>query len=74
MTQQELARTFRVTCRTIRHWQTEGMPVENQAHGGNRYRLSDCIEWYIKRRIGSELQYEKTRLFAAQAHKTRARV
>jgi phage terminase Nu1 subunit (DNA packaging protein) len=46
------------------------MPVENQAHGGNRYRLSDCIEWYIKRRIGSELKYEKTRLFAAQAHKT----
>ena len=74
MTQQELARTFRVTCRTIRHWQTEGMPVQEQNHSGNEYRLSEVLEWYIKRRIGSELQYEKTRLFAAQAHKTRARV
>ena len=46
MTQQELARTFRVTCRTIRHWQTEGMPVQEQNHSGNEYRLSEVLEWY----------------------------
>jgi phage terminase Nu1 subunit (DNA packaging protein) len=70
LNQLQLAETFGVSDRTIRHWQTEGMPVQEQNHSGNEYRLSEVLEWYIKRRIGSELQYEKTRLFAAQAHKT----
>jgi len=70
LTQQKLARTFRVTCRTIRHWHTEGLPIEGTDGKENVYDLAQCVEWYIKRRIGSELQYEKTRLFAAQAHKT----
>ena len=70
LNQQQLAQTLNVSDRTIRHWQTEGMPVQEQNHFGNEYHLSEVLEWYIKRRIGSELQYEKTRLFAAQAHKT----
>ena len=46
------------------------MTAENQAHGGNRYRLSDCIEWVVRRRFGNELTYEKTRLTSAMATKT----
>ena len=46
------------------------MPVELQAHGGNRYRLSDCIEWVVRRRFGNELTYEKTKLTSAMATKT----
>ena len=74
LTQQELARIFRVTCRTIRQWQNEGLPVELQAHGGNRYRLSDCIEWVVRRRFGNELIFEKTRLTKAQADKTEVEI
>ncbi len=67
---QQLAETFGVSDRTIRQWQNEGLPVELQAHGGNRYRLSDCIEWVVRRRFGNELTYEKTRLTSAMATKT----
>ena len=70
LNQQQLAETFVVSDRTIRQWQNEGLPVELQAHGGNRYRLSDCIEWVVRRRFGNELTYEKTRLTAAMATKT----
>ena len=50
------------------------MPVELQAHGGNRYRLSDCIEWVVRRRFGNELVFEKTRLTKAQADKTEVEI
>ena len=70
LNQQQLAETFSVCDRTIRVWQNEGLPVELPAHGGNRYRLSDCIEWVARRRFGNELTYEKTRLTAAMATKT----
>ncbi len=70
LNQQQLAQTFAVSDRTIRQWQTEGMPVELQAHGGNGYRLSDCIEWVVRRRFGNELTCEKTRLTLAMATKT----
>ena len=70
LNQQQLAETFGVSDRTIRQWQNEGLPVELQAHGGNRYRLSDCIEWVVRRRFGNELSYEKTRLTAEMATKT----
>ena len=46
------------------------MPVELQAHGGNRYQLSDCIEWVVQRRVGNDLIFEKTRLARFQADKT----
>ena len=50
------------------------MPVELQAHGGNRYRLSDCIEWVVRRRFGNELIFEKTRLARFQADKTEVEI
>ena len=50
------------------------MPVELQAHGGNRYRLSDCIEWVVRRRFGNDLIFEKTRLTKAQADKTEVEI
>ena len=70
LNQQQLAETFGVSDRTIRVWQNEGLPVKLQAHGGNRYRLSDCIEWVVRRRFGNELTYEKTRLTSVMATKT----
>ena len=74
LNQQQLAETFGVSDRTIRQWQNEGLPVELQAHGGNRYRLSDCIEWVVRRRFGNELVFEKTRLTKAQADKTEVEI
>ena len=74
LNQQQLAQTFGVSDRTIRQWQNEGLPVEKQAHGGNRYRLSDCIEWVVRRRFGNDLIFEKTRLTKAQADKTEVEI
>ena len=74
LNQQQLAQTFGVSDRTIRQRQNEGLPVELQAHGGNRYRLSDCIEWVVRRRFGNELVFEKTRLTKAQADKTEVEI
>ena len=70
LTQQELANVFGVTSRTIRQWRAEGMPVKLKDHSGNDYRLLEVLEWYIKRRAGNELTFEKTRLLSAQAYKT----
>ena len=70
LNQQQLAETFGLSDRTIWQWQNEGLPVELPAHGGNRYRLSDCIEWVVRRRFGDELTCEKTRLTLAMATKT----
>ena len=70
LNQQQLAQTLNISDRTIRHWQTEGMPVQEQNHFGNEYRLSEVLEWYIKRRVGNEFTFEKTRLLSAQAYKT----
>ena len=70
LNQQQLAETFGLSDRTIRQWQNEGLPIELPAHGGNLYRLSDCIEWVVRRRFGNELTYEKTRLTSAMATKT----
>ncbi len=70
LNQQQLAEKFGLSDRTIWQWQNEGLPVELPAHGGNRYRLSDCIEWVVRRRFGNELTYEKTRLMSAMATKT----
>ena len=74
LNQLQLAETFGVSDRTIRQWQNEGLPVENQAHGGNCYRLSDCIEWVVRRRFGNELIFEKTRLARFQADKTEVEI
>ena len=74
LNQQQLAKTFGVSDKTIRQWQNEGLPVELQAHGSNRYRLSDCIEWVVRRRFGNELIFEKTRLTKAQADKTEVEI
>ena len=70
LNQQQLAETFGLSDRTIWQWQNEGLQVELPAHGGNRYRLSDCIEWVVRRRFGNELTYKKTRLTSAMATKT----
>ena len=70
LNQQQLAETFGLSDRTIWQWQNEGLQVGLPAHGGNRYRLSDCIEWVVRRRFGNELTYEKTRLTSAMATKT----
>jgi phage terminase Nu1 subunit (DNA packaging protein) len=59
MTQQELARIFRVSCRTIRHWQTEGMPVQEQNHSGNEYRLSEVLEWYLSEELAVNFSTRK---------------
>ena len=45
--------------------------MQEQNHSDNEYQLSEILDWYIKHRTGSEIQYEKTRLFAAQVHKTK---
>ena len=74
LNQQQLAETFGVSDRTIRQWQNEGLPIEFQAHGGNRYRLSDCIEWVVRRRFSNEWVFEKTRLTKAQADKTEVEI
>lgn len=70
LNKQQLAQTLNVSDRTIRQWQNEGLPVELQAHGGNRYRFSDCIEWVVQRRVGNDLIFKKTRLARFQADKT----
>ena len=70
LNQQQLAETFGVSDRIIRQWQNEGLPLDLQAHGGNRYRLRDCIEWVVQRRVGNDLIFEKTRLARFQADKT----
>ena len=74
LNQQQLAETFGLSDRTIWQWQNEGLPVELPAHSGNRYRLSDCIEWVVRRRFGNELVFEKTRLTKAQADKTEVEI
>ena len=74
LNQQQLAETFGLSDRTIWQWQNEGLTVELPAHGGNRYRLSDCIEWVVRRRFGNELVFEKTRLTKAQADKTEVEI
>ena len=46
------------------------MPVKLKDYSDNDYRLLEVLEWYIKRRVGNEFTFEKTRLLSAQAYKT----
>ena len=70
LTQAELAEAFGVTTRAIQKWQNEGMPLDGMYGVKNQYDLQKCVEWYVKKRVGNDLQYEKTRLTKAQADKT----
>jgi phage terminase Nu1 subunit (DNA packaging protein) len=68
--QQQLASALNVTTRTIRAWHTEGCPIHSQEVHCTLYNLPDVLEFVVKKRVGNELTYEKTRLTAAMATKT----
>ena len=68
--QQQLAAALNVTTRTIRAWHTEGCPIHSQEVHCTLYNLPDVLEFVVKKRIGNDLTYEKTRLTAAMATKT----
>ena len=70
LNQQDLAKAFNVTTRTIRAWHTEGCPIHSQEVHCTLYHLPDVLEFVVKRRTGDELTYEKTRLTVALATKT----
>ena len=36
---------FSISKRTVYRWQDAGMPVY-RGPGGNRYKLSECVQWY----------------------------
>ena len=68
--QQQLAAALNVTTRTIRAWHTEGCPIHSQEVHCTLYNLPDVLEFVVKKRVGNDLTYEKTRLTAAMATKT----
>ena len=68
--QQQLAAALNVTTRTIRAWHTGGCPIHSQEVHCTLYNLPDVLEFVVKKRVGNELTYEKTRLTAAMATKT----
>ena len=68
--QQQLAATLDITTRTIRSWHSEGCPIHSQEVHCTLYHLPDVLEFVVKKRVGIELTYEKTRLTAAMATKT----
>ena len=68
--QQQLAAALNVTTRTIRAWHAEGCPIHSQEVHCTLYNLPDVLEFVVKKRVGNELTYEKTRLTAAMATKT----
>ena len=70
LNQQDLAKAFNVTTRTIRAWHLEGCPIHSQEVHCTLYHLPDVLEFVVKKRVGNELTYEKTRLTAAMATKT----
>ena len=70
LNQQDLAEAFNVTTRTIRAWHLEGCPIHSQEVHCTLYHLPDVLEFVVKKRVGNELTYEKTRLTAAMATKT----
>ena len=70
LNQQDLAKAFNVTTRTIRVWHLEGCPIHSQEVHCTLYHLPDVLEFVVKKRVGNELTYEKTRLTAAMATKT----
>jgi hypothetical protein len=43
----ELERAINRGTRTIRYFESEGMPVAQRAAGGNAYRLADVKAWLI---------------------------
>lgn len=49
VTQQELADIFGVSTRTIRSWQSAGMPAEG-SRKDRKYSTEDCISWYVANR------------------------
>ena len=70
LNQQDLATALNVTTRTIRAWHAEGCPIHSQEVHCALYNLPDVLEFVVKKRVGNELAYEKTRLTAAMATKT----
>ena len=70
LNQQDLAKAFNVTTRTIRAWHAEGCPIHSQEVHCTLYNLPDVLEFVVKKRVGNDLTYEKTRLTAAMATKT----
>ena len=70
LNQQDLAEAFNVTTRTIRAWHLEGCPIHSQEVHCTLYHLPDVLEFVVKKRVGNELTYEKTRLTSAMATKT----
>ena len=70
LNQQDLAKAFNVTTRTIRSWHSEGCPIHSQEVHCNLYNLPDVLEFVVKKRVGNELTHEKTRLTSAMATKT----
>ena len=70
LNQSEIAETFNITTRTIRAWHLEGCPIHSQEVHCTLYHLPDVLEFVVKKRVGNELTYEKTRLTAAMATKT----
>ena len=70
LNQQDLAKALNVATRTIRSWHFEGCPIPSQEVHCTLYNLPDVLEFVVKKRVGNELTYEKTRLTAAMATKT----
>ena len=70
LNQQDLAKAFNVTTRTIRSWHSEGCPIHSQEVHCTLYNLPNVLEFVVKKRVGNELTHEKTRLTSAMATKT----
>ena len=70
LNQQDLAKAFNVTTRTIRSWHSEGCSIHSQEVHCTLYNLPDVLEFVVKKRVGNELTHEKTRLTSAMATKT----
>jgi hypothetical protein len=49
ITEEAVAREYKVSTRTVRRWRRSGMP-SRKFEGVRRYRLSECESWHEQRR------------------------
>jgi len=55
-TRRELAEAFGVHMMTITKWERDGLPIAERGRKGkpSRYRLAECMQWYISREVQSQ--------------------
>lgn len=54
-TRRELAEAFGVHMMTVTKWERDGLPIAERGRKGkpSRYRLSECMQWYIGREVSA---------------------